>query len=179
MSETLLFRYYGNKAVLFDEVVAQPFNRLIQAFIEQRPNSPDPQGDARYMFRAVYEMVEQNRDLFTALLSARSASGEETTGPPFEGLLEFYRAGTSEQLKKYDDLGAVPSFDVALGLRLAFGMLISSVLLRDWLFPDCAPPDDVIVATLELMANRALDPPAVSTVVVDGPASMPYVAKTT
>ena len=158
MSETLLFRYYGNKAVLFDEVVLQPFNRLLQDFLAQRPTSTDPRADEHFIFTAVYDLIEQNRALFTALLSARGPREEAGSMPQFEGLISFFRAGTAEELQKYADRGEVPSFDVGLGLRLAFGMLAASVLLRDWLFPEGAPSNDQIVSLLEGMVGRALDP---------------------
>lgn len=158
VSETLLFRYYGSKAVLFDEVVLQPFNRLLQDFITQRPTSTDPRADEHFVFAAVYDLIEENRVLFTALLSARGPRGEDGAAPPFEGLLPFFRAGTAEELRKYADRGEAPSFDVGLGLRLAFGMLAASVLLRDWLFPEGAPSRDQIVSLLEGMVGRALDP---------------------
>lgn len=158
VSETLLFRYYGNKAVLFDEVVAQPFNRLLQDFIAQRPTSTDPSAHEHHIFTSVYQLIEHNRALFAALLSSKGAHGDDGTVPSFEGLLSFFRAGTEEQKLKYAARGETPPFDIGLALRLAFGMLAASVLLRDWLFPDGAPADDEIVCMLEGLVKRALDP---------------------
>ncbi|HEY6870254.1 MAG TPA: TetR/AcrR family transcriptional regulator, partial [Novosphingobium sp.] len=160
VSETLLFRYYGTKAALFDEVVAQPFNRLIQAFVEHQRDSTDPEADAHYIFRAVYEMIERNRDLFAASLSAPASSCDSGGGPTFDGFRAFFRTATAEQLKKYTDRGTAPGFDLGLGLRLTFGMLASSILLSDWLFPDGPPPRDAVVGMLEGLVMRALDPPA-------------------
>lgn len=45
-----------------------------------------------------------------------------------------------------------------MGLRLAFGMLASSVLLRDWLFPEGAPSQKELIGLLERLVSRALDP---------------------
>ncbi|MDF8334908.1 TetR/AcrR family transcriptional regulator [Novosphingobium cyanobacteriorum] len=158
VSETLLFRYYGSKAALFDEVVAQPFNRLLLDFLAKRPHAADPQAAEHGIFMAVYDLIDQNRALFTALLSAKGATGEDGAGPPFNGLLPFYRAGAAELTQKYTELGQTPPFDLQIALRLAFGMLASSVLLRDWLFPDGVPPGEQIVGLLEQVVARALEP---------------------
>ncbi|MDO7833473.1 TetR/AcrR family transcriptional regulator [Sphingobium sp. HBC34] len=158
VSETLLFRYYGNKSILFDEVVAQPFNRLMQGFLKQYPNGQDRKIGEHYNFLAVYDLFDKNRSLFLALLSAKGTSSEEDGAPSLDGLLAFFRAATAEQERKYTDRGIQPPFDIGMGLRLAFGMLASTVLLRDWLFPEGAPPQEELIALLECLVRRALDP---------------------
>ncbi|WP_245798805.1 TetR/AcrR family transcriptional regulator [Sphingopyxis flava] len=160
VSETLLFRYFGSKSTLFDEVVAQPFNRLMQDFLESNPSGGERKEAELRNFREVYRLFEDNRPLFLAVLSSSSQASEEEVGPSFEGILSFLNAATAEQLRKYTDQGAEPPFDIALGLRLAFGMLASSVLLRDWIFPDRQPSQDEIVELVEKLVSRALDPQA-------------------
>lgn len=154
----MLFRYYGNKAILFDEVVAQPFNRLIQDFIAQRPGSTDPKAHEHHIFTTIYELIETNRALFIALLSSKGGHGEEGSPPNFSGLQSFFEAGAAEQLQKYAAVGKAPSFPMGTALRLTFGMLAASVLLRDWLFPENAPSQDEMIGMLERLVNRALDP---------------------
>jgi AcrR family transcriptional regulator len=158
VSETLLFRYYGNKAGLFEYVVYHPFNRLMQTFIKERPTSTNPQADEHYVFSAVHDLIEKNQQLFTALLTAQGLQDEDGGPPPFSGLVPFFEAGTKEQMLRYEEKGQVPDFDVGLGLRLSFGMLASSVLLGDWLFPEGRPPREQIVDTIELLVRRALAP---------------------
>lgn len=154
----MLFRYYGSKAILFDEVVAQPFNRLIQDFIAQRSSSSDPKAQEHHIFTKVYELIESNRALFIALLSSKGGPGEEGGAPRFNGLQSFFEAGTAEQLQKYTATGQTPSFDMGKAVRLGFGMLAASVLLRDWLFPESAPSQSEMVGMLERLVSRALDP---------------------
>lgn len=158
VSETLLFRYFGSKSTLFDEVVAQPFNRLMQDFLEKNPNGDDRKAAELRNFSEVYRLFEDNRSLFLAILSNNGQASEEEAEPSFQGILSFFHAATAEQLKKYIDRGEEPPFDIGLGLRLAFGMLASSVLLRDWLFPDCKPSQNEIVGLIEKLVSRALDP---------------------
>lgn len=160
VSETLLFRYYGSKAGLFEHVVYEPFNRLMQAFIAERAGSLDPKADERCVFSAVHGLFEKNQSLFTALLSARGMEDEDGGPPPFAGLIPFFEAATREQLKLYTDRGQVPDFDIGIGLRLSFGMMAASVLMRDWLFPAGLPPRDQIIDIVETLVTRALAPPA-------------------
>lgn len=161
VSETLLFRYYGSKAALFDEVVCAPFNQIMQTFLQDwRELSQDDLRKTRqhHIFLSISDLFEQNRTLFTALLSARGMDPEDTGPLPFNSLLAFFREGAREQLVAYDERGEKPTIDVGLGVRLAFGMLAASVLFDDWLFPDGRPPQAHIVHTLETMVSRALDP---------------------
>lgn len=70
VSETLLFRYYGDKASLFEDVVTAPFNRLMEEFVARHPDPKDPgrDTDARRFVRDVYALFEENREMFRALL---------------------------------------------------------------------------------------------------------------
>lgn len=158
VSETLLFRYYGSKAGLFEHVVYDPFNRLMETFTARRPHSDDPRGDEHHVFAAVHELIEKNQPLFTALLTARGMEDDDASKPPFAGLIPFFETATREQLKKYADLGRAPDFDVALGVRLSFGMLAASVLLRDWLFPEGMPSREKIIEVVEILVAKALAP---------------------
>jgi hypothetical protein len=130
----------------------------MKEFIAERPTNTDPKAQEHDIFMAVYELIERNRPLFIALLSSKGAPAEDGSPPPFDGLLPFFEAGTSEQMQKYVTSGVTPTFDIGMALRLAFGMVAASVLLRDWLFPDGAPAQAEIVAMLEHLVGRALDP---------------------
>ncbi len=159
VSETLLFRYFGNKAGLFEFVVYHPFNRLMEKFTAERKGSANPAADEHYVYAAAFELFEKNEALFAALLTARGIQDEDGGAPPFEGLIAFFEAGKREQLQKYAQAGQQPDFDIDIGLRLGFGMMAASVLLRDWLFPDGVPPREQVLATIETLMTRGLAPP--------------------
>src|SRR5690349_19154292 len=58
VSETLLFRYYGDKATLFNGVVIAPFQQLMDEFVEAHPDPAadlDREADTRRFTRHVYE----------------------------------------------------------------------------------------------------------------------------
>lgn len=158
VSETLLFRYFGDKATLFDEVVAQPFNRLMQGFLGQHHTRQERLAGQHDNFTAVYEMIERNRELFIAVISRKGEGSEDAGAPSLNGLLGFFDAATQAQLQRYEEQGETPPFDLGLGVRLTFGMLASSILLREWLFPDGAPPQEQLVSLIEQLVGRALGP---------------------
>jgi AcrR family transcriptional regulator len=155
VSETLLFRYFNDKAQLFDSVVSKPFNELMLGFIaEQREASPGPEG-AHHMFVAVYELFEQNRELMSAAYLGRKLAGDDGV-PVLHGLGWFFEQ--SEQSQSRDNADRNSGIDLSLGVRLAFGMIASAVMMRDWLFSDQTFERDEIMATLETMTRKALGP---------------------
>lgn len=158
VSETLLFRYFGSKSTLFDEVVAQPFNRLMVDFNNENLTGGDRKAAEMRNFLEVYRLFEDNRSIFVASLGHSAQSADEEAGPSLEGIQSFLDAATMQQLKKYADMGQEPPFDIAMALRLTFGMLASSVLLKDWLFPGAKPSPAEVVSLVEKLVSRALDP---------------------
>ena len=161
VSETLLFRHYGDKANLFDAVVSEPFNQLMQDFVNSRAQSGDrfdlQQGSHR-LFVEVYDLFEANRELFSAFASGRPrADGEEHPGMA-RGLEPFFEQATADQLRVYEEAGCGPGFDPKIGLRLTFGLMAAAVLMRDWLFPDQPPEPEQMIEILERMVWKSLAP---------------------
>lgn len=156
VSETLLFRYFGSKPALFDEVVAQPFARIMEDFVEE-PAQDRRAAEHRNVAR-VYSLFEDNRALFLAVLANSGPVEDEDSAPSFSGIATFLDAATEQQLEKYRIRGEEPPFDIRLAMRLAFGMLASSVLMKDWLFSDLKPCDEEVISLVEAVVNRAMDP---------------------
>lgn len=164
VSETLLFRYYGGKAALFDEVVSAPFNRLMQAFVARHsdPKSDSTrEADVREFVAQVFQLFNHNREMFSALVATPMPQIEDHAPVQLYGLEDFFKQSVVQQKLDYVAKGKEPSFDLGVGVRLGFGMIASSVLLRDWLFPSGAPSEEVMIDVLEQMVARALGPRAV------------------
>lgn len=147
VSETLLFRYYGDKATLFEEVVTAPFNRLMEEFVALHPatNDPDRDADARRFVRNVYRLFEDNQEMFRALLF--QMPGDRRGQPPmlFGGLDDFF-----EKSAAYAAEGGTAGVDHAIAVRLGFGMIASAVLFQPALFrPDTGR--HALMAALEQM----------------------------
>lgn len=160
VSETLLFRYFGSKAALFDAVVCAPFDTAIRTFLLRRPELSDEEVQAGEYdtYAAIYGLFEKNATLFTALLSSPPQREAEQSASPVGSLLSFFDEVTRQQQQIYDDAGEKPAFDVGIGVRLTFGMMAGSVLFRNWLFPEGLPPSDQIVATLHTLVSRGMNP---------------------
>ena len=162
VSETLLFRYYGDKAGLFNEVVIAPFHALMAAFVKRHPDPTAPypkQAETRRFSRAVYELFEGNEAMFRALLTGPATSGEDAE-PQLRGLAPFFDESVRQVRQRYTLAGIDPPFDLSIGVRLGFGMIAASVLLREALFPD-APGRAAILDVLEqLIAQTLVGPPA-------------------
>jgi len=162
VSETLLFRYYGDKAGLFNEVVIAPFHALMAAFVKRHPDPTAPypkQAETRRFSRAVYELFEGNEAMFRALLTGPATSGEDAA-PQLRGLAPFFDESVRQVRQRYMLAGIDPPFDLSIGVRLGFGMIAASVLLREALFPD-APGRAAILDVLEqLIAQTLVGPPA-------------------
>jgi AcrR family transcriptional regulator len=166
VSETLLFRYYGDKAQLFDAVISAPFNTVIQEFTAAQRAIGDPEPPNLYLL--VYDLLTENRDLLSALVVGRPPAEVVAGGgrPSFE---PFFEAGAAQLKADYRALGREPDFDIDAGIRLAFGMMTSAVLMQEWLFPNGGGGRDHLIEVLETMIDRALDTGYVGRRSIDGP----------
>ena len=94
VSETLLFRHFGSKAALFDEVVRAPFDAVIKTFTQKRRSLSD---DAEIkageydVYAAIYDLFEKKPALFSALLSSPGLHQGNRDALPVSSLLSFSR----------------------------------------------------------------------------------------
>lgn len=164
VSETLLFRYYGDKATLFNEVVIGPFQKLMDDFIALHP---DPtagvahEAETRRFTRQVYELFEQNEEMFRAVLAGPALTNGDDVAPGLRGMAPFFQQSVDQMQARYDSAGIDPPFNLQIGVRLGFGMIASSVVLRDALFPDERPDRDAVIAVLEQLVAQTLTGPPV------------------
>jgi AcrR family transcriptional regulator len=160
VSETLLFRYYGSKAVLFEEIISGPINRMMSEFaVRHRDERGRKDRDAvvrRYVTK-LFEILSQNDELFKAAVSTPQQS-DTHRGPRSHGLERYFSEAVTHLEMDYAREAHKLDFDPRIGARLAFGMIASAVLLRDWLFPQEKWSDTAITSALEHMIMRALAP---------------------
>jgi AcrR family transcriptional regulator len=162
VSETLIFRHFGGKAGLFDEVVSSPFLQLMQQFIADHAGAAeqdDRSEEGRRFTAQVFELFDRNERLFSAAMSAQPDPGTDEPRP-FERLDDYFEKAVVELNGDYARAGQRPDFDLEIGVRIVFGMIASSVLLRNLLFPSAAPDKAAVAATLERLVERALQPAA-------------------
>jgi AcrR family transcriptional regulator len=160
VSETLLFRYYGDKAKLFEAVVTAPFHRLMDEFVR---GNPDPiAGEerivaARRFTRDVFALLDGNETMFRALFA-----GGDDTAPSLAGLAPFFRESASQVSQRYQQMGQPAPFDPEIAVRLGFGLILSAVLFRDTLFAGASPsPDGLVEAVDQIIMQVLISPPPI------------------
>ncbi len=162
VSETLLFRHFGDKASLFDKVVTVPFQRLMDDFVRRHPDaaaSSERIRDIRSFTRRVYELFEGNEATFRALLSGPGGMASDGDAPGLHGLDHFFDQAAGQVQLRYAEAAIEPPFDLDVGVRLGMGMIAASVLLRRSLFPSGDPDREAVIGVLETMVERTLSGP--------------------
>jgi AcrR family transcriptional regulator len=137
VGEVLLFRHFGNKAGLFDEAVLGPFEKFVDEWV-RRWARHGLRGElleeiAADYVELLYGFFEDNRQLVTALLSARAH--HETTALRFEELFSRLETTVREGTAEY----GLDAGDPVLTVRLTFGMVLSAVVHAELLFPAAEP----------------------------------------
>lgn len=133
VTEVLLFRHFGSKAGLFDEAVIEPFSRFVDSYaatwarrIARR--TPSDQLGREYI-DLFYGFVEENRQLFVALLGARAH--HPTAGRRLDELFDRLQTIVTDSAAAY----SISTTDPAMTVRLTFGLVLSAVIHSDVLFP--------------------------------------------
>ena len=76
------------------------------------------------------------------------------------GLLPSSNSRSTDQVRqRYALAGIDPPFDLGIGVRLGFGMIAASVILRDALFPDPPGREAVLDVLEQLIAQSLVGPP--------------------
>ena len=137
VADSVLFRNFGTKAKLFEESILQPYHGLISDFMGKWRTSevfvPNEEL-VRTFVTEFYELLTEHRELVAALLSAKTytrATGQD--------------AGESELSREIDELYmfALPRLDgrnhgdndLRIVYRLVVGLVMTTVVFDDWLFP--------------------------------------------
>ena len=157
VSETLLFRYYGDKASLFEDVVTAPFNRLMEEFVARHPDPKDPgrDTDARRFVRDVYALFEENREMFRALLFQMPGDNRGEPEMLFSGLDDFFAKSSA-----YAAEDGRPGMDYPISVRLGFGMIASAVLFQPALFSTGTDRSELITALEQMIAHMMWQRPS-------------------
>jgi AcrR family transcriptional regulator len=161
VAEIVVYRVFGTKAQLFEEVI---FGQLVEAIVgwlerwsERDPGAASSWESGRAYIEGVYRMVSANRGQILALLAAEAFepafAGERGTPSPTNSS----QAGSSpinDALHRIESLVGREAaargwhgVDVALATRVTFSMIFSVAMFRDTLLPPGPerPPDDRII----------------------------------
>jgi len=139
VSEPLLFRYFGNKAGLFDEAMLEPYQAFMTDFMErwhEELQQPDFTEEMTTRFvEGLLELMTRERKLFLALIAARAFESDDLS----DG---FNESDMSRELDRFDKLlretnpSMPPKYlDSEVSFRLIVGVVMAVAVLDDWLFP--------------------------------------------
>jgi AcrR family transcriptional regulator len=159
-SEVLIFRYFGSKATLFEEIIVAPFDRLIGDFLDSHRDvntMPDRLGGNEEFIQSVYPFLKKNSDLLLAL--AKSA-GPDRNGGPMHGLDNYFARAAERVRLQYQREGLEADISPDLSVRFGFGMLASAILFQDWFFPDGEPDEREVTHALSQLLYKAFSPAA-------------------
>jgi AcrR family transcriptional regulator len=137
VAEVLLFRHFGNKAGLFDEAVLDPFEQFVDEWVSRWTRhglcGDSVEEMAHDYLQLLYQFFEDNRELLVALLAARGH--HETTAGRLDGIFGRLEQTVREGVAEHD----LPIREPAITVRLTFGMVLSTVVHSDILFPSGVP----------------------------------------
>jgi AcrR family transcriptional regulator len=139
-SEALIYRSVGNKEQLFREAVLEPYEEFVSSFVRRWEAEPTPLSNENMMSTFIgqlYGLLSDRRELILALVSANAFSEPRIHPPGGSALNDALNALTGHaegeaELRGFEDI------DVGLGVRCVVGLVMSFVVLDDWLLPQGA-----------------------------------------
>jgi AcrR family transcriptional regulator len=157
VAEIIVYRLFGTKAELFEEVI---FRQLVEAIVgwlekwgERDPGDASSWESGRGYIEGVYRMVSANRGQILALLAAEAFepefAGERTTSSPINQALHRIESLVGREVAARDWRGV----DVALATRVTFSMIFSLAMFPDTLLPlgSDRPTDEQIIDEMTAM----------------------------
>lgn len=161
VSETLLFRHFGSKASLFDQVVFTPFDQLANQFLsahEAAGTTATPSADRDFL-RAFLGFLDRHRILLTTLaVKGLAETDDERASVRLAAMRSHYSRAAALLGIGQRAGGQPPELDPDLGVRLGFGMILAASLFSEWLFPEGPPPEARLIDGIDHMLTSALVP---------------------
>jgi AcrR family transcriptional regulator len=137
VNESVIYRSVGTKEEIFNVAVLQPYHGFVTSFVsgwqeatERRPNAEM----VRAFVHQLYDLLSEHRELITSLVSASTltdANGRRPARSQLSSELDALATQTAADAEGRGMDGV--NFDIAV--RCAVGMVMSLVLLDDWLLP--------------------------------------------
>jgi AcrR family transcriptional regulator len=168
VSESLVFRYFGSKAALFDLVVFGPFNELMARFNETHAvptDTPTHIANSRAFVGALLKYLRANRMLVAGFVQTFAGRFDETGFPPASGLENYFALSQASVDRLHRNTVGYADPAIGLAIRLGFAAVLGSVLFSNWLFAEKEPDLDVLTDGLVRLLVRVLEP-------VPGPANI-------
>jgi AcrR family transcriptional regulator len=161
VSESLVFRYFGSKAALFDLVVFGPFNELMARFNETHSvaeDAPTHIANSRDFVRNLLQYLRANRMLIAGFLQNFASRFEENGSPPASGFENYFALSQASVDRLHRSTTGYADPSIWLAVRLGFATVLGSVLFSSWLFAEKEPDIEVLTDGLVRLLVRVLEP---------------------
>jgi len=138
VAEKTLFRHFPSKGELFKDAVITPFSAFISDYVrrwEARPRGRrDDYEEVLELYSGLFDVLEENRTLVLALLSAQAFEDPDSVQfPELHHELDGLLAGL-ERLLAVEAAERGYPVDAPVTIRLMFGIVLTSAVHADWLF---------------------------------------------
>lgn len=138
VADALVYKDFGTKDNLFDETVLRPFHEFLESFMSQWRSQASPftnEAAVRRFVTELYGLLHRHRELVMALVAANRYASPSI-------LVDANGSALSKELDRLAELfdteaeaRGLPGTDFFVLIRCVTGMIMSIVLLDDWLFP--------------------------------------------
>jgi AcrR family transcriptional regulator len=139
--EKLIFSNFGSKAKLFEATLLTPFVSLFSDYVDSwsRPlqGSEDAEQLVERFVTGLFDLFHSNRELLRPLIAAQIHDGDDLQGlaqtisaQVAGALSDIGQPVVLDEATRFFDFEDFPVIEAA-----AIGMILSMVLLDDWLFP--------------------------------------------
>lgn len=151
--ESLLFSNFGNKTAIFEKAILEPITGAFEEGVLASDHYPLDGSELRLQqfISASYAVYKANADLLQALVKS---SGEHSADLGVK-LQAYFTTSEHRQRVAFANGDAAFDVDPQISTRLLFGMMISTIVLRVWMFPNNAPDDQQMVSALTRLIHKA------------------------
>lgn len=150
VTEGQLYRYFDSKSDLVREAVFKPLNEELAQFsakyLSLISSMEDRKDRIRKYIDELHQFIKNNPEIIMAITSAKSSSGEDVVPMTELDSLPFYFDVGAVMLEGRQ--GANPNLNPKLMVKIIFASVLSTAILKDWLFSEATVDQDKLVDDL-------------------------------
>ena len=137
VNESVIYRSVGTKEQIFNAAVLEPYHGFISSFVARWKGATERRSNSEMVgefVRRLYDLLSENRELITSLVAASTLTDSEGQTPARAQLNAELDALAAQTAADAEGRG-MDGVDFNIAVRCAVGMVMSLVLLDDWLLP--------------------------------------------
>jgi AcrR family transcriptional regulator len=138
VNESVIYRSIGTKDQIFRQSVIEPYNGFLESFMASWTAATQQRSNREMVgtfVRELYDLLSEHRELITALVAASTITGAEGSGVG-RPQLNAHLDALGRQAELEAEARGVTGANLPLAVRCAVGMVISLIMLDDWLLPE-------------------------------------------